>query len=109
MVGSVVAHPAGSLAVDPQREVVLLLEDRTLVDVHRNAAFVKDLRQDVDQKLHCHEQSAVAVEQQAMNRRWAADVQDRQASETVALDPMPALLVETHSARLPVQVGQVAG
>lgn len=103
-------HPAGSLAVDPQREVDLLLEDRTLADVHRNAAFVTHLRQDADQQLHCHEQPAAAVvEQRAMNRRWAVDVQDQQAAETAALDPTPALLVETHSAPLPAQVGQVGG
>jgi len=106
-----VARPAGSLvAVDPSREGTLVLEGRMSADVHRNVAFVKDLRQGVDRRLHRHEQvAAAAVEQRPM---WAVDAQDQQASVSVAAGPMLASLVETpavHSDPLEVQAGQVAG
>ena len=65
---------------------------------HRSTAFVKDLHQKVDQELELPVYLAVVVadllEEWLMNCRAVAEVQDRQASEMVAADPMPAAVAE---------------
>jgi len=92
----VVEQRVGSLLEDRRTEAVPLLEDQTSAADHHSTAFVKDLPQQVDQELH--ECLAVMVadllEEWPMNCRVEADVQDRQASELVAADPMPAMVAE---------------